>query len=209
MVDVTEVHGVVAPPMRGAAAASRGRPWPDLNAETSWRRWVSRHRAAAAMLGGLVGVHIASVLGVWFGGFHLFRLDYNTGNGAVYLPKASPTEQFLVGGISHYADGVFFALIFAVAVSPRIPLPSTVIGNLAKALIFGSVLALLALFVTAPYVFGPLRGVHDPLIAFHTGWKYVVSVLLFHWIYSAQLGLIYNPIDYNPIDGEDTDEPGR
>ena len=198
MVDVTEVHGVIARPTRVAGATSREWARSGHNAETAWRRWVTQHRAVSAMLGGLVGVHVASLLGLWFGGFHLFRLDYDTANGAVYLPKATPTQQLLVGGLSHYADGVFFALIFAVAVAPRIPLPSTAIGNLAKALIFGTVLALLALFVTAPYVFGPLRGVHDSLIAFHAGWKYVLSVFLFHWIYGAQLGLIYNPIDDDP-----------
>lgn len=155
------------------------------------------------MLGGLVGVHIASVLGVWFDGFNLFRLDYNTANGAVYLPQGSPLEQFVVGVFSHYADGILFALIFAVAISPRLPIPSTTIGNLAKALIFGTILGVLALLVTAPYVFGPLRGVHDPLIAFHSGWKYPVSVLLFHWIYGAQLGLIYNPMDDLDTRGDD------
>jgi hypothetical protein len=149
----------------------------------------------------LIGVHIASVLGFWFGGwfgdFHLVRLDYNTGNGAVELPNATPTVQFLVGGLSHYLDGVFFAVIFAIAVSPILPIRATFLGNVVKALIFGTVLGLLALFVTAPYIFGPLRGVHDPWVAFHAGWEYVASVLLFHWIYGVHLGLIYNPIEDN------------
>jgi len=165
------------------------------NAETAWRRWATKHRVAAAMLGGLVGVHIASLLGIWFGGFSLDRLDFNTANGLVYLPKSTPATQFLVGGLSHYTDGMFFALIFAVAVSPLLPLSATRAGNLAKALIFSTILALLALFVTLPYVFGPAFGVHDFLIAFHNGWKYVVSVLLVHWIYGAHLGLIYSPLD--------------
>lgn len=91
------------------------------------------------------------------------------------------------------AGGV--GLIFAVAVSPLLPLPATRVGNLVKALIFGTILAVLALFVTAPYAFAPLRGIHDPLIAIHLGWKYVISVLLFHWIYGTQLGLIYSPLD--------------
>jgi hypothetical protein len=182
--------------MLGASRASTARrPRSGVNAGRAWRQWATNHRAAAAMLGGLIGVHIASVLGFWLGGFHLFRLDYNTGNGFVEVPKASATTQFLVGGLSHYLDGVFFAVVFAVAVAPMLPIRSTVVGNLAKALIFGTVLALLALFVTAPYVFAPLAGIHDSLISFHLGWKYVVSVLLFHWIYGLQLGLIYNPLD--------------
>ena len=193
MVQSSELFDAPAIPtgMRGRAS----RKVIHAETETAWRRWATQHRAGAAMLGGLVGVHVASLFGFWFGGFHLFRLDYNTGNGAVFLPKATPVQQFLIGGLSHYADGIFFGLIFAVAVSPILPIPSTRVGNAAKALVFGTFLAFLAIFVTAPYVFGPLRGVHDALIAFHSGWKYVLSVFLFHWIYGLQLGLIYNPID--------------
>src|SRR5260370_1225331 len=196
---MSEIIGTVGPVARPLPRTQKA-AWSKAgtNAETAWRRWATQHRAVAAMLGGLVGVHIASVLGAWFGGFHLYPLHYSTGNGAVYLHKATPTVQFVVGGLSHYADGVFFGLIFAVAVSPLLPLPATRAGNLVKALVFGTILALLALFVTAPYAFAPLRGIHDPLIAFHLGWKYVISVLLFHWIYGANLGLIYSPLDEDP-----------
>lgn len=166
------------------------------NAETAWRRWATQHRVAAALLSGLVGVHIASLIGIWLGGFGLDKLDFDTANGLVFLPKSTPATQFLVGGLSHYTDGMFFALIFAVAVSPVLPLPATRTGNLAKAMIFSTILAILALFVTLPFVFGPAFGVHnDALIAFHNGWKYVVSVILVHWIYGAHVGLIYNPLD--------------
>src|SRR5437016_2859600 len=86
---MSEIRGTVGatarslPRARNAAWAKAG-----VNADIAWRRWATQHRAVAAMLGGLVGVHIASVLGAWFAGFHLYRLDYSTGNGAVYLPKA-------------------------------------------------------------------------------------------------------------------------
>lgn len=160
----------------------------------AFRRWATDHRILAAMLGGLLGVHVASLMGFWLSGFGLTRLDYSTANGMVYLPQATHVEQFLVGSLSHYADGPFFAAIFAVAVAPFLPLPCTAAGNLAKGLIFGTVLAVLALFVTAPFVFGPTRGVYDPLIAFHSGWQYVLSVFIFHWVYGLHLGLIYNPL---------------
>jgi hypothetical protein len=164
--------------------------------ELSWRRWATRHRVAAAMLAGLVGTHVATLLGFWFGPFKLTRLDYNTANGGVYLPNASPLSQFLYGGLSHYLDGVFFAVIFAVGIAPRLPFGSSARGNMLKALAFSTILALLALFVTAPYVFGPtFTGVYDPLISFKKGWNNVFSVFLWHWIYGAHLGLIYNPVD--------------
>jgi len=88
-----------------------------------------------------------------------------------------------------------------VAVSPLLPLPATRVGNLAKAMIFSTILGLLAIFVVLPYVFGPVYGVHnDALLAFHNGWKYAFSVLLVHWVYGANLGLFYNPLDDDPLD---------
>ncbi|MGW6901563.1 hypothetical protein ACWGF2_34030 [Streptomyces sp. NPDC054919] len=160
-----------------------------------WRDWSTRHRLLAAMLGGLVAVHISSLAGFWMGGFGLTRLDYNTANGTVLLPGGSPTQQFVIGGMSHYADGVFFAVLFALALSPVIPLQATRLGNITKSLILGTVLALLAIFVTAPFVFGPARGVHDPLAGVHAGWNYILSVFIFHWLYGLHIGLIYNPYD--------------
>jgi hypothetical protein len=196
--DISETFNQTARalPRTGTTAWSKA----GANAETAWRRWATRHRAAAAMLGGLVGVHVASLFGFWFGGFGLDRLDFNTANGAVYLPQATHIQQFLVGGLSHYTDGVFFGLIFAVAAWPLLPLPATRLGNLAKAMIFSTVLALLAAFVVLPLAFGPLYGRHnDLLLAFHLGWKYAFSILLLHWIYGAQLGLIYNPLDEDQL----------
>lgn len=160
-----------------------------------WRDWSTQHRLLAAMLGGIVAVHISSLVGFWMGGFGLTRLDYNTANGTVLLPGGSLTQQFVVGGVSHYADGVFFAVLFALALSPVMPLRATRLGNIAKSLIFGTVLALLAIFVTAPFVFGPAKGVHDPLAGVHAGWNYILSVFVFHWLYGLHVGLIYNPYD--------------
>lgn len=177
-----------------AQPSQRGRSG-SVSVAHAWREWATNHRVLAATLGGAIGVHVSSLLGFWFGGFGLTRLDYNTANGMVYLPHGTAIQQFLVGGLSHYVDGAFFAVVFAVAIAPRLPIRATPFGNLCKAMIFGTVLAILALFVTAPFVFGPTRGVHDPFVAIHAGWNYVLSVLLFHWIYGLHLGLIYNPLD--------------
>lgn len=57
------------------------------------------------------------MLGFWFGGFGLTRLDWNTANGLVYLPDGEPFQQFIVGWAMHYVDGILFALLFAVALS--------------------------------------------------------------------------------------------
>jgi hypothetical protein len=65
-------------------------------------------------------------------------MDWPTANGLVYVPDASPVAQFLVGGVAHYLDGVFFALVYAIALAPLLPFGSTAMGNLAKGLLYDS-----------------------------------------------------------------------
>ncbi|MFM9498551.1 hypothetical protein ACKI1Q_33720 [Streptomyces galilaeus] len=93
-----------------------------------WRLWATRHGVAAAVLGGVIAAHVATIFGYWFPGVGLPRLDWNTANGWVYVPFGTPLEKFAVGGLFHYLDGI----IFAVALHPVLPWRNTVLGNLAK-----------------------------------------------------------------------------
>ncbi len=171
------------------------------NAMYAWRRWATGHRVAAALLAGLIAVHVASIIGFWLGGFNLTRLDWNTANGLVYVPDAEPMSQFLIGGLHHYADGVFFAVVYAIALAPFLPLPATALGNLGKGLLFGTALAVLALAVMTPLVYAPARGTEAGFFSGNFGWNYMLSVFIFHWVYGLHLGLIYNPLD------DDSDSP--
>src|SRR5258708_18930852 len=68
-------------------------------AETAWRRWSTQHRVAAAMLGGLMGGHIASLLGIWFGGFSLHPLAVNPLKWVGFLAMdTAPPELLFVRG---------------------------------------------------------------------------------------------------------------
>ena len=167
---------------------------PSAPSPPAWRRWSTRHRVAAALLAGLVATHIATVLGFWMGGFGLVRLDWNTANGKVYVPKESPLSQFLIGGGMHYVDGIVFAVLFAVAIHPRLPWPDTGVGNVVKGLVFGTILAVIALAIRTPLIYGPARAADAGVFSSGFGWKYIVGVFLFHWIYGAHVGLIYSPL---------------
>jgi hypothetical protein len=85
----------------------------------TYRDWVSEHRVSAAVLAGLVATHIATVIGYWMPGIGLPQLDWNRVNGLIYTPHGSADLQFLSGGIFHYADGIAFAVLFAIAVHGR------------------------------------------------------------------------------------------
>lgn len=151
----------------------------------------------AALLAGLVATHVSTVLGFWMGDFGLTRLDWNTANGLVYLPDGAPLAQFLVGGAMHYTDGILFGVLFAVALHPLLPWASSEIGNMLKGLVFGTILAVIALSVLTPLVYAPARGAEAGIFSTNFGWQYVLGVFIFHWVYGAHLGLLYSPLDDN------------
>ncbi|WP_328737289.1 hypothetical protein [Streptomyces bobili] len=159
-----------------------------------WRLWATRHRVAAAVLGGVIAAHVATIFGYWFPGVGLPRLDWNTANGWVYVPFGTPLEKFAVGGLFHYLDGIIFAVVFAVALHPVLPWRNTVLGNLAKGLVFGTLLAITSVAFVTPRIFGPARDTDPGILSLDLGWKYLLAVFVWHWVYGLHLALIYNPL---------------
>jgi hypothetical protein len=157
-----------------------------------YRAWVSGHRVSAALLAGLVATHMATVVGYFMPGVGLPQLDWNRINGAIYTPKASPDVQFLSGGIFHYVDGIVFTAVFVIAVYPLLGWRSTALGNAVKGLFFGTLLATISCAFMIPRVYFPHA--HVGFFSHHLGWKLVLAVYLWHWVYGLHLGLIYNPL---------------
>jgi len=143
------------------------------------------------------------------GDFGLKRLDWPTANGLVYIPDAGPVALFLVGGLFHYLDGMFFALVFAVGLAPHLPFGSGTRGNLLRALAFGLVLSIVALLIMTPLVYAPARGSVAGFFSHNFGWQYIVGNLIFHLVYGLHLGLIYNPADDHESDRADVASASR
>jgi hypothetical protein len=164
-----------------------------------YRTWVSDHRVSAALLAAVVATHLATVIGYWMPGIGLPQLDWNRINGAIYTPKASPDLQFLSGGVFHYVDGIVFTVVFVVAVYPLLRWRSTAFGNALKGLFFGTVLATISCAFMIPRVYFPAG--HVGFFSHHLGWKLLLAVYVWHWVYGLNLGMIYNPF---PRDGRAT-----
>jgi len=156
-----------------------------------YRTWVGDHRVSAALLAGLVATHLATVVGYFMPGIGLPQLDWNRINGAIYTPKASPDVQFLSGGIFHYVDGIVFTAVFAIAVYPLLRWRSTALGNTLKGLFFGTILATISVVFMIPRVYFPAA--HVGFFSHNLGWKLILAVYLWHWVYGMNLGMIYNP----------------
>jgi hypothetical protein len=161
-----------------------------------WRAWVVAHPVASSLLAGAVATQFATVFGIWFKGFGLPTLNWPTVNGALIIPTASPGAQYFAGAISHFTDGVFFALLFALLFHPLVPLRNTIMGNIIKAILYGSVLAIISAAWFVPYVAFPHAGAG--VFSSGYGWKLVFGIFLWHWIYGYFLGTVYCPLPKQP-----------
>jgi hypothetical protein len=173
----------------GASVASDA---DDVDPLMSWRLWTTRHPVGASLIAGAVGTHMATVLGLWFHGIGLPNLNWPATNGAVIFPKGSAVAQFWGGYVVHTLDGLVFGLLFALLVHAKLPLPNTSLGNIAKGILYGTVLAIISSGWMVPYVYAPHSGAN--LFSTGFGGKFVFAVFLWHWIFGFFLGVLYNPL---------------
>jgi hypothetical protein len=155
-----------------------------------WRAWVSAHPVAGSLLAGVVATQLATVFGIWFTGFGLPSLNWPVANGALIIKNASPGAQYFAGELSHFTDGVVFALLFALLFHPFVPVRNTMAGNLVKGLAYGTVLALISAAWWVPTLLAPH---HAGFLSTSLGWKLTFGIFLWHWIYGYFLGTVYSP----------------
>jgi hypothetical protein len=167
-----------------------------------FRSAVSRSRLVTALVAGFVATHIATVTGYWFHGINLPDLGWPNFNGILLLGKdASPLAQFWAGTVYHDLTGISFALFFAFIFHPRIRIANSTGGNLAKALIFGILLATISAIWWVPQLFNQVFNYDFGWFSQNLGkflgtssWKAVFGIYLWHIVYGVNLGLIYNPL---------------
>jgi hypothetical protein len=171
--------------------------------DVQWREWVGRHPISGAALAGLIATQMATIVGYFLPGIGLPSLNWPAVNGALVVPDASPGAQFAAGAFVHTIDGVVFALLFAVLVWGRIPLPNTSTGNVEKGVIYGIVLAIISAGFLVPYVYLPKTGAGLFSFGYDDGWKLPAAILLWHLVYGFFLGTLYSPAAAQPASSDD------
>jgi hypothetical protein len=76
-------------------------------------------------------------------------------------------------------------------VFPLLRWRSTPFGNALKGLLFGTILATISCGFMIPRVYFPHGQVG--FFSHHLGWKLLLAVYVWHWVYGLHLGVIYNP----------------
>ena len=189
------------------------------NESRSWRELVSTHRLAMAVLAGILATHIATITGYWYHGIGMPDLDWPRFNGYLLertsvlaaggkVPAgvfaAPDTVRLVLGWIAHTFTGVAFAVLYAVAIHPKLPWRNTTFGNMAKALLFGLVLATISAAWWTPKLLPEFQA---GFFSSNLGWKTVLGIYLWHIVWSVHLAVIYNPLPAEESSAEAAEAP--
>ncbi|MEX1124804.1 MAG: hypothetical protein WD895_06345 [Acidimicrobiia bacterium] len=171
---------------------------------TRWRVVATTRPLAMALVAGILATHIATVMGYWFHGIGLRDLDFPTFNGYLLFRPEMGAADFAVFGVplplrllfgwtAHLFTGVVWAMIYAVLVQPMLKWKS----NMAKALAWGAVLAIISGLWWVPVLFDEFD-LGFAAWNFDT-WKGIVAIFLWHAIWAVNLALFYNPLSDDEI----------
>jgi NhaP-type Na+/H+ or K+/H+ antiporter len=172
-----------------------------------YQHWVYRHPVKAAALAGVVATQVGTIWGYYGRGIGLPQLPFPAYNGLLFSPASVAKDFSNFGNVSswflgqsiHFVNGIVFAILFAITAHHKLPAWGSKARSVQKGLIFGTIQTIVSLGFLFPYVYAPKSGFG--FFSFGNNsfgnnpdhWKLPVAVLLWHWIYGALLGLLYNP----------------
>ncbi|MEY3618838.1 MAG: hypothetical protein RL726_1536 [Actinomycetota bacterium] len=166
------------------------------SASQRWHKWVAEHPVGSLALIGVIATQLGTYFGYCFQAIGLPRLPWPAFNGALVGGAdtwGSPVSQYWAGQSIHFVNGVIFAILFGVIAHKQIPVK----GHVAKGLIYGVVMTIISMGVLVPYAYAPKQGYGLFCFSGPDGWKLPAGVLLWHLIYGAVIGLLYQPKDEN------------
>ena len=161
--------------------------------DSGFRSAVSNNRLTAALVAAVISTHMATITGFWYrmigfnSGEGFYTLNWPAFNGLLIMPDATPAEQFTAGALFHTLTGICFGLIFVYLIHPRLP---SGWSNMAKALTWGGILALLSALWWVPANFPAFN---PGFLSLNLGWKTTVGIFIWHLVYGVHLGAFYNP----------------
>jgi len=169
------------------------------SASQRWHKWVEEHPVGGLALIGVIATQLGTYFGYCFNAIGLPQLPWPAYNGALIAGAAgdkgaswgNPIAQYFTGQSMHFVNGIVFCILFGVIAHKAIPVANHVV----KGLIYGVIMTIISIGFLVPYAYAPKQGYG--LFSFDTpnGWKLPAGVLLWHLIYGAVIGLLYQPKD--------------
>jgi len=164
------------------------------SASQRWHKWVADHPVGSLALIGVIATQLGTYFGYCFPAIGLPKLPWPAYNGALIGGAetwGSPISQYFAGQSIHFVNGIVFAILFGVIAHAQIPVK----GHVSKGLIYGVVMTIISVGFLVPYAYVPKSGYGLFLFDGPDGWKLPFGVLLWHLIYGAMIGLLYQPKD--------------
>jgi hypothetical protein len=178
-----------------------------LEPDDRYRVWVYNHPIAGGFFAAFVATQIATIWGYYGVGIGLPSLPFPNYNGALFAPASVAADgsnfgnvgSFFVGQSIHFINGIVFGLWFAIVVYNKIPTFFPKMRSIQKGLLFAIVQTIISTGFLFPYVyarklgFGVFSFGDNVLGTNHDHWKLPFAILLWHLIWGAILGYLYDP----------------
>jgi len=178
-----------------------------LDTDDRYQRWVYRHPVAGAALAGFIATQVATIWGYYAVGIGLPSLPFPAYNGLLFSRPSvaadfsnfgNPSSWWL-GQSIHYVNGIAFALVFALVAYKSLPTFFNRFKSVQKGVVFAIIQSIISLGFLFPYVYAPKSGFG--IFSFGDNafgnnpdhWKLPFAVVLWHVIWGALLGLLYDP----------------
>ena len=178
-----------------------------LDVDDRYQNWVYRNPAKGVALAGIIATQISTIWGYYAVGIGLPSLPFPNYNGALFAPSSvaadfsnfGNTGSFFVGQTIHFANGIVFALLFALVAYKMLPTFLPQMKSIQKGIVFGLVQTVISCGFLFPYVYAPKSGFglfsfgDNALGNNPDNWKLPFAILLWHLVYGAMLGMFYDP----------------
>ena len=169
-----------------------------------WRAWVNEHPIGAIALVGVIATQLGTYFGYVFPAIGLPVLPWPLYNGILASTIADgfnatvvdegfavSSNSFFMGHTLHFVNGVVFAMLWGVMF--REDIAKWVKNNVARGLVYGVIMTIISAGLLVPYAYVAEQGYGLFLFDGPDGWKLPFGILVWHLIYGAFLGLLWNP----------------
>ena len=181
-----------------------------IEPDDRYRVWVYNHPVAGAAFAAFVATQIATIWGYYGPGIGLPSLPFPNYNGLLFAPASvqfaadgssnfGNAASFAVGQSIHFVNGIVFGLWFGLVVYNKIPTFFAKMKSIQKGVLFAIVQTIISTGFLFPYVYARKLGFgifsfgDNVLGTNHDHWKLPFAILLWHLIWGAILGYLYDP----------------
>jgi hypothetical protein len=171
-----------------------------------WQEWVDSKPILSLLVVGVIATQLGTYFGYVFPAIGLPVLPWPLYNGILASTIADgfnatvvdqgfavSSNSFFMGHTLHFVNGVVFAMLWGVMF--REDIAKWVKNNIARGLVYGVIMTIISAGLLVPYAYVAEQGYGLFLFDGPDGWKLPFGILVWHLIYGAFLGLLWNPSD--------------